>query len=844
MIGSFGTPEVELVSHIEPTIVRPAEKYTTLQGLWVEQQSLSQSVVCPLIATFGGKQLAVSVECEIADSLADAIFDRTLLSPIDFSKGVRYLSRAQNGVSLGMCVIGALGSVSDLPLAWQKLVLSATLPERLMECCPKQLALMAKLKQIQLASAIKEPLAALIDQGRKLLVGVTPKEMWAAVSYAFLAAPIVAKHNFGEAVELYRLVLNEIATVNEFQSSIIERAEREGALDSTLSNDLEGSLVWFLVTEVKTTDDFGKWFDLVTAQPVERVTKILASDLAVTGMRLAVDLLWMNQHVKSDAQRDFRPILAAYDMADAYFARCQQRVLQALVVRAKIIVFAEYLNDLPKAVDLSERFLASGSNSDEILFLITTCVGSQYLYAGDAAQAINRLKAGCSLQSGRFKGMKCRAFIELSSAIGEADPEEALAVAEKAVRIAEDNPCDVPELDMVSSLGEASLAAWLAEKPDNAFDLLDKAFTVMSRSFESTDDWKMRHIVLGNMLSYMATMLSSGKPPEETSRLPPRGRLIGCNDTLARWYDSRGDRFLDLGSTLLVVFATETGREHRALFWANKGIDEARKNGNLPSVNRCAEALVPNLLTLGEIDRALDYAYESVMALVASKFSYENGQTSVLDRKDPLVLLGAKPNKHWNQVECLYVWNGIMPSLVTALTSDVPNPKLVHLSAHCKSTASDASNPTIFDAIAASIDNYLLRKPSMEFHARARAAAQIELHEVAAVDYLLSSLAEDAPLARSIIQQTLVLHHFASSMGESLTWSFVATRLATHWAPRFEAQRFAFLNPSEVSTRIAETLTMKPRRRIRKIIQAVMAGLNVRLPEQLEATSVWLNSDP
>jgi hypothetical protein len=842
VIGSFGSNEVELVSRVSPEVIRSNEAYTSLQGLWIEKQSDDHSVVCPLVEPSGSKELHVSVEQGVANVLAEAIFDKKRLSPIDFAKAVQYLKRARNGKSLGMSVFAALDSVSDLPLASKKLVLAATIADGLLDDCPMELAFIVRARQIQVTDTLGAPLTRLINAGKAILDRVTRDEMWAAVSYAMIVAPLVAKEDFSEAVRLCDFAMSNFPILMEFRNKVLEDENAVNDLDAGLTAHVESSFVWFLVHEIKTSDDFMKWFALVTTQPVERITKLFNSDMSRMGLRVALDALWMTQHIKPESNRDFRPILSAYQKAQDYFVRNHQRLFQALTVRAEIIVRAEYLNDLNSAVEAADRFLVSGENDDEIQFLINSCVGSQYLYADQLPEAIRRLKLACRLNTSNFGGMKCRALIELSRAIGDSDCEESLHFAEDAAALARCNSQDVPELDMVSALGEAALAAWFAGRRQVAFDYMDQAYLEMSRNFKETTDWKMRYALLGLSLAYMSSIASTGQPPEEDFTVPQRGRLISYNEAISEWYDSNAYGNVDLASALLVIFATATGKDDRAVVWANKGIDEARNKGILACLYRLADALIPYMLRQDNIDQALDYAYESSLAVCGSMIAHRNGRTDVRDHGDPIVLLGDKPSHDWNEVERLYSWNGILSTLVTVFTCKNSTSKLEYLSAHCRTKANDASNPAVFAAIAESIESFLRQMPGAEIHARALSETQNGNNVVASVNYLLSSFAEDTKLRHAIIQHAFVLHEFVLTFGESIIWRFIADRLVNHWVSIFEMQRFRFSNPREVASRILETSQMTSVSRLKQIIQIMMAGLEVALPRNLEATSKWLNS--
>ncbi len=415
---------------------------------------------------------------------------------------------------------------------------------------------------------------------------------------------------------------------------------------------------------------------------------------------------------------------------------------------------------------------------------------------------------------------------------------------ESAVAIARRNPRDVPELDMVSSLGEAAIAAGFDGNYARAFDYIEEAYSLMAREFNKTVNWKMRFVLLGNALGYFSSMAIEGNPPSSNYTVPHRGQLISYNETIADWYDEADYEKFDLAPTLMAMFANTVGRDGRAIYWANKGIDDARAKGVLACINSLAEVLIPTLIMQGELDQALDYAFESSMAITAAVVACREVPPDIREPQDAIEILGPKPNDDWNQAEQHYLLTGVIPAILFCCVNEEASvPILEKLAAHCSAKANDASNADSFLAVSDSIAFLLANGRSAELHSRALRDNERNNRVGMAVNYLLSSFAEDADLKLAIVQHALVMQDFSSVIqGSSVLWKFFTDQLTVFWCQKFEKGRFRFSNPALVEIDLKHLDQIEPENRVKRLIQIIFSGLSVRLPAQLKSTSEWLRN--
>lgn len=835
--ADFGLTEVRCVSSVIPEVEKPQERYNSLQGLWIERQGNDIWVVCPLVRAVGVLELDATVMQSALVALSDLLFEPGSISPIDFAKAVGYLRRAKCDTRLGLHLLHALESVHELPRAWQTLVYQTTTISGLLSECPTPIAVLIKAEQIKVAHALGNAAREHVAEAEHLFSLLKPDEIWAISAYSANVAPLVAKDDFGAGIRLCRLLVDNFETLIRFVKDDLRD------LDVRLWAEVEFMCPWFIVSEVKSADDFGEWFDFIRHQPPERAKRILSADLAAQGLSLVLDRLWMVQHELPKTERNFEPALEAYETVIEYSKKLKLPLVHVLAVRSQIVVHAEYLNDLSGATRLAEEFLAEVHHDDEVIFLIREVIGRQYAYKQKYELAVKNLSKACSIDTGTFDNLRCRAFIELSQVTGETDTGQALEYSKQAVKVARRNPRNVTELDMVASLGELAIAAWFAGDRQLAFDSIDEAFIRLPEVRDESIEYKTIVVILSHALGYMATMAAIGKPPDENFTVPQRGRLIGHNKLAAGLYDERNYKSLDMSPTLLVMFANATDRTDRAEFWANKGIDDARASGLLACVSPLSEALISTLIAKGRTDAALDYAFESAIASTAMMVLYRTGRIDVQKRQDALLIMGGKPSSDWSFAERRYMFTGVLPAALAACVGDNPRASLLSLAEQCSEMANGASGPRQFLSVSESIEGFIDGCSSVELHKKGTDADGDENGPIRAINYLLSSFAADATLRLSIIQHALILHRCSSEVSaDSGIWKLLTEEFVKSWQRRFERSRFQFSAPAVIQQDLKDLDTIPAPERAKSLIRIILTGLSISLPAEIQSTADWLRN--
>ena len=484
ILGQFSRQESSAVAEVDPAIVRLNEHLAVLQGPWLEKQPNSMSVVCPLIAESGVKQLNNATKEGVAVSLAELIIDRRMLDPIEFAKMIHYLKLANEPVRLALCLLGALDSIELLPLGWKKLIAFVVLEDGILDGCPTSLALLVKAYQIKLAMQVGVAIDQLIEEGQQLVETADESDQWAVSGYAIQVAPQIAEVNFSVGMQLCEFV------VRNFAQAIEQANQQIGRAPETIADrldDVEPVFCWFFVPSIKNAEQFTKWLDVIFGQDDALIKRIFSADMAPWGMQIAVDRLWQEQHELPEENQNFAPIHAAYDRLIGQAKEKELHLAEALAVRAKIVVFAEYEKNLDSAVEIAQQYLEHPN--DEVRFLVNDILGRQHKYANQNPQAIPLLETATEIDTDSFDDIRFRTFLTLAKVVGDAsDTSRALKLCERAVEIAKRSPGRVPELELVVALGEGTNAAWLDGKHKLAFQFMDQAFVSLERTrFDAVD---------------------------------------------------------------------------------------------------------------------------------------------------------------------------------------------------------------------------------------------------------------------------------------------------------------------------------------------------------------------
>ncbi|MEZ6049280.1 MAG: hypothetical protein R3C11_27625 [Planctomycetaceae bacterium] len=308
VIGPFGDREISAVSNVEPVLQRRLEAYASLQGLWVETLSNDTSLICPLVSSFGAKELSSQVYIEVAASLASLLLN-DVLNPLELVKALRYLNRSQQYVKIGFALLGALDSSDSMTFEWQQFIFTVCNNDEFIQHCPVTLSFFVNAKLMTVADSLGVPIEGIISRVSKLSEITTEKEEWAKVAYAVQCGPILAKSDFSAGIQMCQFVLDncDLFDIPDVTASDSDQSEES---KSYTKENLIGFTPWVYIPQIKGCDDFVIWFEMLINRSNDQLSYIFGNEVAREGFKNVLDRLWMIEHEKS--QRDVIPILELY----------------------------------------------------------------------------------------------------------------------------------------------------------------------------------------------------------------------------------------------------------------------------------------------------------------------------------------------------------------------------------------------------------------------------------------------------------------------------------------------------------------------------------------------------
>ncbi|MDQ3845948.1 MAG: hypothetical protein M3342_18355, partial [Bacteroidota bacterium] len=93
VVGSFSINTITELAAIEPTITLPAEKVSSVKGIWIQEVEKKQYQLSPLIKPLSGN-LSSEVQIQVFKTLASEIHRKGKISQIEASRMIYYFKAA------------------------------------------------------------------------------------------------------------------------------------------------------------------------------------------------------------------------------------------------------------------------------------------------------------------------------------------------------------------------------------------------------------------------------------------------------------------------------------------------------------------------------------------------------------------------------------------------------------------------------------------------------------------------------------------------------------------------------------------------------------------------------
>jgi hypothetical protein len=851
ILGQFGRSEVDAVAAAARPIDRPRERLSALTGLWIEERAQQKMLVSPLVKPLSTTELDHETRRDIYSSLAGRLVKRHAISIFDVGEAVFYLDQAREYQRLGLLLLNAINSAAALPEAQAELLLIISGTHRsLPNEMDLSLRIFLRAQQIMLAHRTNRPIDYLLGDLDHMCLEARENDDWAVYAGSAMVLSCAAQHDFVRSLAFCERTLGLHAKVMGLLT-VTTTPDDASALHPPIA---AADMFWITVAGLRTSDDLVVWIDLLKRLPKDTLMEIFAHEHAPFGSVVAVDNIWLTFTPGTCKDAESRRILDVLEYTSAFAASRGIETLWAAAIRAKIIIHAEFRNDIEASLDTAERGMQDGLLGPRSQFLLADAIGRQLLYKDRRREALGWLKQAIEADTDCYPCIRARTPVEASRAIGDEDPGAAVAFAADAVAVARSHPGEILEVETASLLGELGIANALAADLLAAFDAFNEAANVFLSCRDGSTRWKARFAAFLHALGYLANLADHGVPPEsgrdgEAYLAPKRGLLLNPPDGLAVWYQEQNyDATFPMFFPAMALFAEGVGRYDASIEWAFRGLDDARKARMPLAVWPLGERIIPALLSSGRIGEAIDTAIESCAALMVATEAGKRGMPATAVDVDVSESLGAKPNERWDTIESWAAYHSVLPAAMQIgrwMQNDRERALRCanDLTRSCREVATVASNARLWERLADVVRSIFIAPMNpRELHDRANNAENEGVRAVAILSYLGCTLVPEASVQNSPVYHAIVFRRLFQTIGHrSMAYVKVGLPfLADHWRFTFKNQRFRFSTPNIVESDLVSAFDQPVEKRAQAILNAVIRGLRVRFPGTIKEVSDWL----
>lgn len=844
VVGSFDSSEVQTLAAVNPTISRPDERLNPLLGLWLQRDTNQRLVVSPLVKPLGGDALTEETKRAAQLALAFGVLRKRVLDQSDATHAVLYFCGAKAFDQAGLILVQALQSVlsaediAQLPMflsIWHSVPLPAEM----------DLGIRIFIRGLQTDVCLKfgRDASYLVDDLDQLISLATETEAWAVFGVAGTVGP--------------RLAHSDLMRANRFLGvafRLLPVAKLPSGEGLVLPEKIVAeSLIWGNALAIRSAEDLADWVNTLGQMSPEQRATAFAAEGAAEDCLMASNRLWFEESRKPAEDQDWESALEAYEQFAGKALQLDLKLLWASAIHAKMVILAEYCDDLDAAIAVAQSALSRASSTPEVQFIIRQYIGRQLFDHDRVSESRDWLAEALTYSAEGFPLVRFDSLLCASNAIGGQDAGRAKEYAQEAVDLAKETN-RIPNDHLVKGLGELAVAEWMAGSVTDAFAAWNEAGQRLLECKDDSDEWKDLFVLYGSITSYFSDFARTGEPPRQPSGeerpSPTRGIFFTRNPKRVEQYDEAYRASSSPLMLQLTWFAEAVGQDECATAWAMRGIDEARADNAPTVVAALAPQILPNLIASDHYADAVDAAMEAgtVSAAVtelrkARKTPNEAGFAVDVDS-----LLGTKPSESWKQAENVAACLGLLPiafrlchlaigksERVSALAEEV--------AASCRQVTEGACDAELWLRAANLFEMAFVRRTGFdEMIKESRKCDHPERGVLQAIAYLLATVQEDCPIERGLATQLAMMpfvcevHATSSAMHRRIILPFAAD----YWRDVFDKMRFRFTSPQLVEVALDEIANTPEDQRTRRIYQIMVDGLGVKLQPEAER---WIRVD-
>ncbi len=536
IVYSFTRDDAKAVAYIRPRVKRPYEKLALLDGLWIQRMSNDSYMISPLVQRLGSSDIPPKRQKVVNGVLGLRVLAKRHLNQWDAFSAVSYFIKAeahQNAILVLLQALHAIsekGEISDdalLGLLWK----DTTLPTN------TDMGLRIFLRSFQLAVNRKlgRDVTFIVRDLWNLIDAAECKDCWPLFHATFEI--IRYKEAYSDNWSLVHRVISKAIT------SFPEATLVDGTKIASISPIGPEGFIWLVVPNITTVDQLNDWICLLESLPAEALKKAFEIPEADQCCIEISHSVWIEEEKKDEGARQWRQVLDCFAKLANRARRLGLHFLWACANRAKMIIHAEYLDDLDTAQKIAEETMAGGAEDPRIQVLMKEYVGQQYYHERKHKAAQPWLEGAIEIDIDLNNFGRLRSLVYLSAIVGEEAPKRALGLVQEAVELAKKRT-GIPELDVAKALSELAVVKWLLTNDVSvAFDSFDEAAERLFLCQKDDVFWKAQFVCLAHVAVYFDRLASRGEPPVVDGQpydRPFRGMFFkGMEEKLAERFEEK-----------------------------------------------------------------------------------------------------------------------------------------------------------------------------------------------------------------------------------------------------------------------------------------------------------------
>ena len=582
-IGPFTREDVARVAKVPKAIPLPGEKINRATGLWLQDTGNGRFLCSPLITSDLSAALDPKTRIGVHYVLALQILARKSLSPIDVVTCVHHLRIAEYITFACFVLIQAFTSILEmegtpdddfglLRISTATVLASEVDIDLRLYLC--SLEIVVRLKQ-------GRDIDSMISTMDGLLKTANP-EGWGTV----LAAGALAVH----------LVWKKPTLANRYLLVALGRPETarlpNGLLLPIAKYPLE-EMLWISAHSAKSDEEADSCLETITRLTPKQLEVLKASDMAEDDVTILCDGYWHREYLKPEAERDWDHVAQKIDEVERTALATKFDLLEAAAIRTRIMLLAEWLHQLDKAVTLATTSLERFA-SDNCRFLMLEVTGRQLGYGGKREEAIAWLTRALSCEAYEKSLWRRNVLVTLADLYSKFEPKKAAEFTASAVDMSKDGV--LGEAIFIETLLEHVIGLWNASEERQASDVFVNALNRLFAIKEDTDSWKGLFYRTFQVLSYYSDIAQHGKD-SKTYTAPEQGLFLSGNAEAYPFYKPEQQSYIWVRLAMLAdgVGNIEGAAQAtwRAIHYAEE-IPAAWADVPLPTVYGLPAALVAN----------------------------------------------------------------------------------------------------------------------------------------------------------------------------------------------------------------------------------------------------------